>query len=293
MNNTWKMLTAGLLTIYCLCGCSLAVEDTDTTVLEDHLVGIFITDYALDLNKLYAVVEKNGSMEPSDWSISFEGVEGEYCIYPKWESEDGNPFYMSTTSDAVCDLNLHRNVKDEGEDVEISLSLYLQPEQKNQVSIYYANPVYQTDTRELYLVTGEGLSVGGNPTEGESVSTALSNQVTITKGVETKTETSSVALTYNIMYRPTNITLCQIDKNHQLVKQDSYEPGKLPKKIRAEKDTAYFIVETEKADTTGKRHIMRDIYTPSEDEDEELETFYPLDNGLLTKQSTEVLWGNQ
>lgn len=315
--KTWKMLAAVFLTMCCLSGCSLAIEDAGTAS-GDRLVGVFVTDEALDLfdmeayledhpavfksnedvminpsgkyeNKLYATVDKNESIDAMDWDISFEGVEGEYIIQAVWFDEDGRKYYSYLASDAVCDRLTNISGSDEGEDVEVSFTLYTQPGQENPDFGYYANPIYQTGDGEFYLVV-ENFGTAPGTVEGENCATTYSDQVTTTEGLETTTEKFSVTVAYNTMYSPNKITLCQMDKNHQLIKRDNYEPGKLPEKIQAEKDAAYFMIETEKTDGEGKTHITREIYEPTDYEEERIETFYPLDSGMISKQCTEILW---
>lgn len=319
--KTWKMLVAVFLTMCCLSGCSLAIEDAGTATSGDRLVGVFITDEALDLfdveayfedhpsvfksneevminpsgkyvNKLYATIDKNESMDTKDWNISFEGVEGEYIIQAVWFDEDGEKYYDYLASDAVCDRLTNISGSDEDEDIEVSFTLYTQPGQEDPDIfdfVYYANPIYQTGDGEFYLV-GDNFGIAAMAVEGDNRAITYSDQITTTEELKTTTEKFSVTVTYQTMYKPNKITLCQMDENHQLIKRDNYEPGKLPEKIQAEKDAAYFMIETEKTDGEGKTHIMREIYEPTDYEEEQIETFYPLDSGMMSKQRTEILW---
>ena len=290
------VLTVGMFVMFCLGGCSLAIENAGTTS-RDRLIGIFVTDYYLDLTdlhgneeKIYATIDKNGSSDFGEWNISFDGIEGEYFIFPLWENEEGETCRDSRKSAAVCDSKMNAGYGDDGENIQVSFTLYVQPGQLNQDCANYANPVYQTESGEIYLLSGQGSTTDDRIGEGEVYENTISDQVEITEGWKTKTMKTSVEISYNVMYRPTKIVLCQMDENHQLIKQDEYDPGKLPERLRAEKNTSYYIVETIKADSDGKQHIMREIYAPTDDEDEGMETFYPLENGLLTKQSTEIIW---
>lgn len=61
--------------------------------------------------------------------------------------------------------------------------------------------------------------------------------------------------------------------------------------LRVEADTAYILAEIRKEDTSGKMVTTRTILNLNSSEDEEtqyLETWYPLDNGLISKKDVEI-----
>ena len=79
-----------------------------------------------------------------------------------------------------------------------------------------------------------------------------------------------------------------MSKDHQLLAKEIYEPGRLPEKIKAEKDTEYFLIETKKQNLEGNISIEREIFEQNGEEDAKLYTYYPTKNGILTRQETEV-----
>ncbi len=90
------------------------------------------------------------------------------------------------------------------------------------------------------------------------------------------------------MYKPERTIIYQMNEANQVLKQTAYKPSEVPDSfLRVEADTAYILAEIRKEDTSGKMVTTRTILNLNSSEDEEtqyLETWYPLDNGLISKK---------
>lgn len=316
-----KMKISIFLTVLALClsGCSLAVPDAGEDV-KDRLIGAFITPEYLDFfdmdaylsdhasaftdgeeitvaggaeyeRRLYADVDKNGSKDPSDWKISFPGVEGACFFSPLWKDAEGADYWGSVCDEEVCDMHTDIKTSDEGgAERALSGTIYILPGKADEDIAYYMNPVYQTKDDRIYAVTGQGFSTSGDSSEGMQMTTKLEEQVALTENGKTVTEKSSVSVSYAVMYRPVKITLCQMDGKNRLLQKTEYNPSELPERLSTEPETEYVLVETKKQNLSGEEVVSREVYE-NVDEGEWLETFYALENGMIARQSTEVIWG--
>ena len=93
------------------------------------------------------------------------------------------------------------------------------------------------------------------------------------------------------MYKPVRTIIYQMNEANQVLKQTAYKSSEVPDSLRVEADTAYILAEIRKEDTSGKMVTTRTILNLNSSEDEEtqyLETWYPLDNGLISKKDVEI-----
>lgn len=274
-------------------GCSLAVEgagDGEAGMLRDQMIGVFITTEYLSLDwdakgRIYATVDKNDSEEPSDWDIYFEGIDGINFFDGVWKSKNGNSFNMLTCGEEVCDIKTRYMTTDEGKGVELSGTVYKLPAND---FIYYSNPVYQTLEGEIYAVGGDGCHMGGGM--GGKLTTTLTDEVKLTENGVTETNKISVQITYEGEYEPVEITVCQMDNNNRVIKEEKYAPGSLPISIKAESETEYFVVETKRNNSENPNDLIREFYNRSETGDTYFETFRLTNKGRLGKMSTRIEW---
>lgn len=304
-----------MLTVPLLAGCSLARADMQTDASQDRMIGALITDSPLDLfdmegyigshisslgdgdevvmkdtgkygGKLYATIKKNKSKDPSDWDISFKGAGGFKFLAPVWTDENGESYHASEYDDEINDVSTDVNVSETEETKTLSGTVYMLPNMIDGDVGYYVNPVYQTADGEIYAVEGGGSYSSGNTSEGEQFSVGLSSETTVTENGKEKTDKSSVNVKLAVMYEPVKIRIYQMDGKNQVVKEEEYQPGKMPEKIKTEKKAEYLLVETKQRDADGKTVMKREIYGKGQEED--LETYFPLENGILSTQYTEV-----
>lgn len=297
------ILTAVLISalILPIGGCTLAKKDAGEDT-KDTLIGVFVTEEYLELfgtdaylygqyaNPLYATVNRYGSDELSDWDVSFENIRGLNFLAPIWTNKDGESYRAARQSDGICKAHIDINSSDDKEELRLSATVYGIPKASGEDLTYFANPVYQTADGKIYTVPASGISISSTDREGACMSTSISDQTETKDKWSVKTESTTVDMQFSVMYEPVKITLFQMGADNRILKQESYLPGKLPEELQAEKDTAYILVETEKKMPDGNLSTSRNICERSEDGDDSLETFYVLENGILSKMSTEVAW---
>lgn len=320
-NQTLLMITFLFSFAILLNGCSLAKKDAGTDA-KDILIGAFITDDYLDLfdmdaylndnastifrnlnttvndsaeytNPLYAKIDRQDQRDPACWEISFDSISGLNLLAPVWTDEDGVPCLATKSSDGICDISSNLHESDDGRETSLSGTVYTVPRASADGFAYYVNPVYQTADGKIYAVPGSGISTASASEEGETMSTSFSDQADTTEKGRARTEKSSVTIQFASMFEPVKITLVQMDKENKVIKQEDFIPGKLPEELSAEKDTTYFLIETEKRTPDGTTVIARSIYEHKDSEEEDsMETFYAMDNGIVSKQSTQIIWNN-
>lgn len=322
MHRSVVMILLSLLTITLLSGCSLAKEDAgeEVQVNTDRLVGTFVTteylslfdmeaylnDHADELvsgvasgdisdgeiidgtsynERIYATVDKHDSTDPSDWEISFGDIEGICFFSAKWQNEGEEPFTMITGGDEICDVTQHLNVTDEGETVALEGTMYaLVGEDVDEVT-FFLNPVYQTETGEIYVTAGMGHSMTGDI--GGSFSIKLDEETTITENGESKVYGGAVELTIEILdSAPAKVRIYYMDNDLGILHTEEYAAGEVPYSIYAVEGTTCVVVETEWTDG----EITREMYGPEEGENTYVEIFYKISDVTLGKQNTEVIW---
>lgn len=318
--NNRTLLIIALAFILLLNGCSLAKKEAQSDA-KDTLIGAFITDDYLDgfnieaylddnasglpqdqdivindsgryTDPLYATINHNNSEDPSDWDISFDGIKGLSFLAPVWTDENGETYRASRSSDGICDMDTKINLSDNVNETTLSATIYCVPKVMDKEIAYFTNLVYQTADGKIYTVpNGHGFSTSWPISEGENMSTSFSDQTDLAEKGTSKTDKTTITIQFSIMYEPVTITLAQMDKENKLIKQEEFTPGKLPEQLSAEKETAYLLVKTEKKAPDGSIKTLRSIYEKEETENENfLETFYAMDNGIVAKQYTEIIW---
>lgn len=291
MKNRWKFIIIFSIICSLLTGCSLAVEDAENGQAGDKLVGVLITKEHIDLfdfdtymNKLYAI-----ESDENQSGIVFEGIDGVILLSLEETDENGESYLTTKSSEGFSDLHTAINVQDEMEEITVSGKIYTYPSNVSE-EIYYANPIYQEPDGDIYTVGGSGYSMNTSCGEGEQMGTSFSPETKETINGKSKAEKYTVEVKYMLMYKPVEITLYQMSKEHTIIQKDEYEPGNLPTTINADSNTAYFLIETQKEDLEGNIFYMREIFEPSLEAENYLNTYCPMGNGILTKQQTEIIW---
>ena len=307
-----------LLAAVILCGCSLAVPEAETEHGNDQLIGAFITLEYLDLydmdsflqdhasqlvngkqfsgadfsgyqQKLYASIDKNGSLSPSDWEVSFPGVEGISFFSPLWTDENGESYRAGVYDSRISEKDVSYNIFDNGESLHLSGTMYVLPGAYGEIE-YYLNPVYQTSEGEIYLVSGSGSSTRIVDEISEGEQSSLNYEVKMTKEEgNTETENVTVAIKLAVMYKPVKITLCQMDAGHKILEKKTYDPKVVPDQLRVKEETAYILIETEKESPSGKKVIFRAVCN-REEKEHVLESFFETENGVIIKKEIQVEW---
>lgn len=319
-NKIWNkkniIFVFAIMLMLLLSGCSLAREDAgeEGQVNTDRLVGAFITTEHLDLfdmeayindnidevmeggtisvgnnskydGRIYATVDKHDSTEPSDWEISFGDVEGICFFGATWQRGDEEPFTMLTAGDEICDITQHLHVTDEGDFISLTGTMYaLVGEEMDEIS-FYLNPVYQTETGEIYVTGGMGHSLTGDI--GGSFTMKLEEETTKTEDEESEIYGGAVDLTVEILdSAPAKVRIYYMDNNLEILHMEEYAAGEVPYSIYAIEGAVCVVVETEWADG----EIVREMYGPEDGENTYVEIFYKISDVTLGKQNTEVIW---
>lgn len=297
-------------------GCTLANPDAGAKESEDRLIGAFITSEYLDLydmdrylndhasqvingdsitvgrgskyeGKLVATVDKEAGESASQWKISFGDTEGEYILLPLTRDEEGNETAENICSAGISAPYLNYSVADGGDSREISGTVYEIADGKGD-STYYVNPVYQSENGEIYALTGNGYSNGSSDSEENTMSATLTAENTFTENGKSRKEVDKVTVQFAFMYRPVDTIVYQMNAANQILKKVIYDPTSVPDTIKPENGAAYILVETRKKDPSGKLVSSRTLLDLKEEEDQYLEIWYPLENGLISRKDVKV-----
>jgi hypothetical protein len=297
----------------------MSTTKMDEENINDRLIGVFITTEHLDLfdaegyfnnnpekirsggeisenvsnmyqGKLYAtLVEKpltnvdTGEIQMPHKYI-FEGMEGISYYYALY-TDDAGTYHGSSSDNAISDGKIAISSTDEGDSASLEGTIYAST--TGGANSFYYNPVYQTGNGEVYTTSGQGMSFGGESTEGMSGSQAFTEETSTTSGNETKTIRSYINVTISFMDEPERVRLIQLDSESKVLSQEEYMPGKLPDRLTVDAGTEYIIVETESNGTNPNGNITRELYQP---DDESLFAFYCREDGICVKQDCNITW---
>lgn len=292
-----------LITVMLLEGCSLAIPDAGPQSGSSRLIGAFITMEYLDLSdtdtslkdmqkqqKLYADIDKNGSKRPSDWEISFPDTDGICFFAPLWTDENGENMRGGIYDSRVGEKSIHFGTSGTEETLDLNGTIYVTPKADGKAG-YYLNPVYQETGGRIYVVSGTGCTMQADCEIAEGEQSALTSVVSITDEDGRKlTEKANVTLQLSVMYRPVQITVCQMDQKHRLLEKKSYRPEEVPETLSARKETAYLLTEIQKESPAGKKVVSRDVFEKKEGTECEIESYCAVQDGVILKKRTRVDW---
>lgn len=315
-----NIILAGVLLVVFilgLVGVTLAKsqEEPAGAIIEDHLVGVFVTTENLDLfdfdnylndnaedivngrkvdddnsyeGRLYATYEDQVRInEETGETITrqeyvFGDIEGfSYFTVTKYENDSS---YTALYGDDVfSEGNTSLTSTDNGKNIKIEGTIYMLP---NIDTVFYMNPVYQSASGEIYAMQGQGIS-GSMGTEGSDFSQTLEASYTVTEDQSTRTDSTSVEISISVLYEPVNIEVIEFDENNEIVASNEYTPGEVPKNINLMPDTEYIVVTTQKTKPQDGFVYSREIY---QKDDTSVTTFYGIDDGILRTQYTSLVW---
>lgn len=284
----------------------------DPEVSADCLIGVFVTKDYLDLHNDFhpaddEVVESGNekdtaryyativeapftNKETGETSVAkeyaFKGIEGMSFFAPKMMSSSGS-YRSQVVDEAFSDVHTHYNVSDEGDSISLKGTIYITSD-ANFDALYF-NPVYQSDSGEVYVVSGDAIVGLDGFIPGASLSTTLNETRTKTIGDSEVSDTAEVEVTVSYIDKPTGIAILQFDGNDQLLSRLEYSPGSLPDTFTMQSGVQYVVVETKTAPEDPLPSVTREIFQRS---DEILELFFCRDDGLCVKQSCDVNWND-
>lgn len=273
-----KKILAGLLLIVVMfTGCQLAVPEAASSKGKDKLVGVFVTEEYLDLYDFEAFAAENsnklvegeslvfdseyegkvfatGSKEnPSD--IRFEDYDGVLFIDASYE-KDGERYSSVGCSSQISQI--HISVDDKGRSIEGTVFVKDKP-----IIEVMMNPVYETESGEIYLMSGSGMSMD-NEYGSSSMSMFLSESRTVREGSEETEESFKVKVNFEGALDVDHYVLKQMNENDdQLIGQLIYQDD-IPESIEVMDDAAYMILEKRGVDHEGESFVERTMINEEE-----------------------------
>jgi hypothetical protein len=281
-------------------GVTLA-QPTAENQAEDRMAGVFITREYLDLFDFEAYLTDNfkaiedGTIIADGDDSKYQGRlyatlndEGRYVFedingipYFHYRVTDENGSYTTTTgNDRIADGHVSIKHTDDGQEVNLEGTIYTPP--TKDITHFYINPVYQSESGEIYVVSGSGISFDSDGSEGGAFTQTIDAITTVTENGETESFSTSVKISIAVKSAPESHSILEFGADGVMISNDAYNPGDLPDTITPHHNCAYIILES----TSGK-NVARTLY---QKEDSFIETFYPGDDSILRIQQTSLEW---
>lgn len=238
----------------------------------DILVGMLVTTQPLpiaDDDRLYA--------EYIDGEYVFNGVDGMQCFFTNKDNMDNA--IVSHVDAAFTDKSSSLHViNDDGQNVELKAKLYLSASFNE---ILFQNPVYQTESGEVYAVAGQGVGYSGG--EGIGGSFSLGESTERYEDGKMMSYGTSVNIGVEVIAVPEKIIVSQFDAEGKLISSESFAPGRLPDGM--ESSAAYIVVGT--VSQSGTKYA---VFQP---DDNSISALYCRADGVCVNQSCAVSWGSK
>lgn len=238
----------------------------------DILVGMLVTTQPLpvaDDDRLYA--------EYIDGEYVFNGVDGMQCFFTNKDNMDNA--IASHVDAAFTDKSSKLHViDDDRQNVELRAKLYLGTSFND---ILFQNPVYQTESGEVYAISGQGVGYSGG--EGMGGSFSLSESVKRYEDGKMMSYGTSVNIDVEVIAVPEKIIVSQFDTEGKLISSESFAPGRLPDGM--ESSAAYIVVGT--VSQSGTKYA---VFQP---DDNSISALYCRADGVCVNQSCAVSWGSK
>ncbi len=324
MNRKRVYVLMTLMLLLVLSGCSLAKEDAGKEIYEseeivqDRLIGVLVTDEHQDLfdiesflndnlneivdgevleengsnayqERIYATIEKNGSDVPDEWDFYFQGIEGYAYFSPTMQHGEGEPFVMLVADDCFSDISRHYVVTDDGEEIYLEGTLYLQAG-KGQTEAFFLNPVYQTEDGEIYLIGGNGIGSNVLWEDGNEMSDKIEGTYNYTVGGVEESYKGSVEIKFVTVNAPEKIKFYHMSEKHEILKVEEFSPEEVPEDLQTEKGTAYVLMENEIEDEAGTIRIERKLCEPDAEGQMTVKIFHPSENGILIPKYVSIIF---
>lgn len=238
----------------------------------DITVGMLVTTQPLpvaDDDRLYA--------EYIDGEYVFNGVDGMQCFFTNKDNMDNA--IVSHVDAAFTDKSSKLHViDDDRQNVELRAKLYLGTSFDEML---FQNPVYQTESGEVYAISGQGVDYSGG--EGIGGSFSLSESVKRYEDGKMMSYGTSVNIDVEVIAVPEKIIVSQFDAEGKLISSKSFAPGELPDGM--ESSAAYIVVGT--VSQSGTKYA---VFQP---DDNSISALYCRADGVCVKQSCAVSWGSK
>lgn len=232
----------------------------------DILVGMLVTTQSLpesDDGRVYA--------EYVDGEYVFKGIDGMQCFFTNKDDAIASHVDAAFT-DKSSKLHV---IDDDRQNVELRAKLYLGTSFDEML---FQNPVYQTESGEVYAVAGQGADYSGE--EGMGGSFSLSESVKRYEDGKMMSYGTSVNIDVEVIAVPEKIIVSQFDAEGKLISSESFAPGRLPDSMNS--SAAYIVVGT--VSQSGTRY---EVFQP---DDNSISALYCRADGVCVNQSCAVSW---
>ena len=206
----------------------------------------------------------------------FEGSDGIRFFRAVFSDENGNSSRGVSADDRVSDVNQSIHATDEGENYEITGTVYLSSAEENEMYVN-VNPVYQTPDGAVYAVRGDSYAMGSGDWWVK-----LEESGSFSSGGEKTTNGFSVELHFCSIEPAREVVILQFDGGSELLDSKAFLPDALPESITPLPGAQYLIVESRTLDG-----VSREIY---ERDDEDLYVFVERENSVCARRSCEIRW---
>ncbi len=214
----------------------------------------------------------------------FDGVEGCWFFMANYEDEAGE-YSSSESSGELSDASVHVSYTDEGEGLKIEGTIYTLAEGGR--DLFFINPIYQSPSGEVYAISGNGTSMGGDIGPGTSHSTNLKEEWSL-KDSSGNSQGWSCEIDISIEYvaEPVKVRILEYSGENTLVSASEYSPDELPESLSPGEDTEYIVLESFSRNA-GEEQCRRSLY---QREDEYLFCFTAREDGIVLKKSAAINW---
>lgn len=306
-----RFISLLFLLIFLLTGCQLAQPESGGYTEPDRLVGVFVTTEYLDLfhmdewlqdnadslvdggtvtitnssayqGRIYAnpVVETvSDSSGDTHITRGYEFPELEGMVLAGYRiAEDDYTYQSLDCGEGICEVYNAVRAQDGETVLELTGTIFFS--HKVGTIITYLNPVYQTASGEVYVVSGSGLQFDAGI--GGEASQTVSDSVTTTENGKSKTDSIKIEVKMRCIELAQKIILIQMDSSNNELARTEFLPGELPEEFTPMEDIAYLIVEEYR-----ESGVYRSLHQSTDDY---IEIFYSLDDSLCIPQRTTVNW---
>jgi len=307
-----SILLLGIMVMQ-MSGCQLAKTPVSgENVVEDRLVGVFITTDYIDLfnaeeyfvdkmngknvdmedyrGRLYATPvgtelitnSHTGESEELVTEYEFKGVEGIKYIAIHEEDVAGMGYSSSCFDAPLAWTKESTVVRDVDTHSEYELKLESELFLSKTGLMLCINPVYKTAEGDIYAVNGSSCVVN---TGGEGYSFNNKSVRTVNGFEETYSSTVSVNMT--LVDTSEEYTLIFMDADSKEVSRTTYKSSEMPDDIKMVNGAEYIIVESAGTDENGNVITVRNLY---DRKNNEIPSFRDRGDGICVKRLSEVVW---
>ena len=255
-----------------LTGCQLAQGEGNG----DWLIGFYVSLEPIgeDGERIQGVIAPN---EDGLDQVSFPGVEGYPLYYRPIPVEDrGFNWSTSLENDYIASGIVMK-------DIAVSQEGTVYVNAAGGGYTLYPNPVYVTETGEIYVVAQEGPS-GRMDEPGTVLTCSQEDTVTYRLDGKTKGETVSVTCHMESVAPVETVVILQMDAENRMLDWLEVRPGEPLEPWTGHQDTAYLLIETHP--TEGSGAVQRETLTK---EDPILIPRY-LEDGRVMYDDLEIIW---